>query len=82
MMNVDIQNNQARITVSFIENGGVTSAKGFKASGIHAGFRANPDRKDLALVVADEPCATAAVFTQNVFCAAPVRFSKHQLESS
>ncbi len=82
MMNVDIQNNQARITVSFIENGGVTSAKGFKASGVHAGFRANPDRKDLALVVADEPCATAAVFTQNVFCAAPVRFSKHQLEAS
>ena len=34
------------------------------------------------LVVADEPCAAAAVFTQNVFCAAPVRFSRAQLAAS
>lgn len=64
----------------FIENGGVTSAKGFKASGIHAGFRENPNRLDMALVVADEPCAVAATFTQNEFAAAPVLFSKSQLQ--
>ena len=72
----------ATLNIAPIEGGGVTSAKGFKASGVHAGFRANPDKLDLALVVADEPCATAAVFTQNVFCAAPVRFSKKQLVAS
>ncbi len=66
-------------TFGTIEGGGVTSAKGFKAAGIHAGFRANPNRLDLALVVADEPCAAAGVFTQNVFCAAPVRYCKHIL---
>ena len=64
----------------YIKGGGVTSARGFKAAGVHAGFRANPHRLDLALVVADEPAATAAVFTQNVFCAAPVIFSKSQLD--
>lgn len=73
---------EGSFSVCPIEGGGVTSAKGFKASGVHAGFRANPHRLDLALVVADEPCATAAVFTQNVFCAAPVQFCKQQLRES
>ena len=39
-----------------------------------------PTRFDLALVVADEPCACAAVFTQNVFCAAPVTVSREHLD--
>lgn len=64
----------------FIEGGGVTSAKGFAAAGVHAGFRKNPERFDFALVVADEPCACAGVFTQNVFCAAPVMVSREHLE--
>ena len=29
-----------------IENGGVSSAKGFRAGGIHAGFREDPNRLD------------------------------------
>lgn len=64
---------------SFVENGGVSSALGFKAAGVHAGFRADPNRLDMALVVADEPCAAAAMFTQNIFCAAPVQVSKEHL---
>lgn len=59
--------------------GGVSAARGFKAAGVHAGFRKDPNRLDLALVMADAPCAAAAVFTQNVFAAAPVRFSQEQL---
>ena len=66
--------------LNVVEGGGVTSALGFRASGIHAGFRANPERLDLALVVADEPCACAATFTKNVFCAAPVIVSRHNLD--
>lgn len=62
-----------------IEGGGVTSAQGFRAGGIHAGFRNDPTRLDLALVEADELCPTAGVFTQNVFCAAPVIVSKEHL---
>lgn len=65
----------------YIENGGVSSAKGFKAAGVHAGFRKNPSRLDFALVVPCEPCACAGVFTQNVFCAAPVVVSKQHLEN-
>lgn len=68
--------------LAVVEGGGVTSAAGFRAAGVHAGFRANPNKLDLALVVADEPCPAAAVFTRNVFCAAPVRRNKRVLESA
>lgn len=60
-------------------DGGVTAAAGFKAAGIHAGFRKNPERRDFALVVPSEPCAGAGVFTTNRFCAAPVQVSRANL---
>ncbi len=56
--------------------GGVCAAAGISAAGVSAGFRRNPERRDLALVVADEPCACAGTFTQNRFCAAPVQVSR------
>ena len=56
--------------------GGICAAAGIKAAGIHAGFRADPERRDLALVAADDPCVCAATFTQNRFCAAPVQVSR------
>ncbi|MBP3885876.1 MAG: bifunctional glutamate N-acetyltransferase/amino-acid acetyltransferase ArgJ [Olsenella sp.] len=60
---------------SFCE-GGVCAAAGVRAAGVHAGFRRNPHRKDLALVTTDEPCVCAATFTKNRFCAAPVQVSR------
>lgn len=68
------------LTFNTIEGGGVASARGFKAGGIHAGFRDDPNRLDMALVEADELCPTAGVFTQNVFCAAPVLVSREHLD--
>ena len=62
-----------------ITGGGVTSAAGFKAVGIHAGFRKNPERRDMALIVADAPASAAGVFTQNIFCAAPVQVCRKHL---
>ncbi len=59
--------------------GGLGNIKGLGCVGISAGFRRNPQRKDLALIVAKEPCVTAGVFTQNIFCAAPVILSKKHL---
>lgn len=56
--------------------GGVCAAAGIRASGVSSGFRRNPARLDLALVVADEPCVAAATFTTNRFCAAPVTVSR------
>lgn len=63
----------------YVEDGGVATARGFAAAGVHAGFREDPERLDMALVVADEPCACAGVFTRNVFCAAPVQVSRDHL---
>ncbi|AEB07512.1 N-acetylglutamate synthase; glutamate N-acetyltransferase [Coriobacterium glomerans PW2] len=62
-----------------VPDGGITSAQGFRAAGVHAGFRRDPARPDLALVVADDVCSAAAVFTRNAFCAAPVRVSRAHL---
>ena len=71
--------NDIDIKLRAVAQGGVTSAAGFKAAGIHAGFRKNPERLDYALVVPDEPCAGAGVFTTNRFCAAPVQVSRQNL---
>lgn len=68
------------LTFNTIEGGGVASVCGFKAGGIHAGFRDDPNRLDMALVEADELCPAAGVFTQNVFCAAPVIVSREHLD--
>ena len=46
--------------------------KGFRASSAQAGFKA-PNRYDLGLIVSDHPAQVAALFTTNVFCAAPVQ---------
>ncbi len=69
----------SRTSYSYDEQGSPASALGFSAIGVHAGFRSDPDRLDLALVVADEPVAAAATFTTNVFCAAPICISKEHL---
>lgn len=69
---------QTAFTGSFIE-GGVCAAAGFRAAAVHAGFQPDPDRLDLALVVADEPAAVAGVFTKNVFCAPPVTVCREHL---
>ena len=56
---------------------GVTVPRGFRAAAVAAGLK--PDRLDLALVVADRPCAAAGVFTANLAQAAPVVVSREHL---
>jgi len=55
--------------------GGVASAKGFRAAGVPVGIKYS-GRNDVALVVADEPCAFAGVFTTNKVAAAPVVYDR------
>ena len=43
--------------------GGVCAAKGFSASGVHAGFRANPNKLDLAIIKADAAILRGLVTT-------------------
>lgn len=59
---------------TYIENGSITSVKGIKAAGIHAGLKRK--RKDLALIVSEEPCSVAGTFTLNKVQAAPLLVSK------
>jgi len=58
--------------------GGVTAAEGFRASGVSAGIKRSR-KPDLSLVVADAPCASAAVFTRNQVKAAPLLISRDRL---
>jgi len=58
---------------------GVTAPRGFRASAVAAGIKA--DGLDLALVAADESGPAAAVFTTNRAPAAPVRVSREHLAS-
>ena len=60
-------------------DGGVCAAQGFKAAGIYAGFRKNPDKKDLALVVSDCKAAAAGVYTQNKVKGAPIAVTKQHI---
>ena len=55
--------------------GGVCSAKGFRAAGVGAAIK-REGRNDVALIVADAPCAAAAVFTTNQVAAAPVLYDR------
>ncbi|MEE0800459.1 MAG: bifunctional glutamate N-acetyltransferase/amino-acid acetyltransferase ArgJ [Gemmiger sp.] len=59
--------------------GGVCAAKGFSASGVHAGFRANPNKLDLAIIKADVRCAAAGVYTTNKVYGAPIRVDRAHL---
>ena len=56
--------------------GGVTAPKGFKANGVHCGIRKNKSKKDLALIVADDRCVTASVYTTNLVKGAPIGVTK------
>ena len=55
--------------------GGVCSARGFRAAGVAAEIKYK-NRNDVALIVADAPCAAAAVFTTNRVAAAPVLYDR------
>lgn len=47
---------------------------GFRFAGLHCGIKDDAQKKDLAVICAENPQTVAAgVFTQNAICAAPVR---------
>ncbi len=63
--------------LTWISGGGVTSAAGFTAAGIHCGLKRRS--KDLALLVSDRPAAVAGVLTRNQVQAAPVHYCREVL---
>ena len=78
-------------------SGGVAAPKGFRAAGVHCGVKKGkgdgnqppmskmPEvldgKKDLALIVSDQPCAAAAVYTMNRVKAAPIYVTMDHLEN-
>ena len=66
------------MSVNFIENGGVTSPKGFRAAGVCAGLKVS-GADDMALVCSDFPCSFTGSFTSNLVPAAPVQICKERV---
>lgn len=68
-------------TRTFVPTGGVTSPRGFRASGVRAGIKKN-NNPDVAIVEASTVVASAGVFTTNKAQAAPVLVSLEHLRTS
>lgn len=71
--------------ITFTE-GGVCAAKGFRANGIqcglsHAGASVTGKKNDLAMIVADNECTAAAVYTTNKVKGAPILVTKEHLKN-
>lgn len=64
-----------------IVNSPLTQVAGFRAIGVPCGLKQS-GLPDLALILAQTPCAAAAVFTKNAFKAAPVLYDMALLERS
>lgn len=62
-------------------DGGVTSAKGFQAAGLHAGIRKGKSKKDMALIYSEIPAVFAGTFTRNKVKAAPVKWGKQLVKT-
>lgn len=56
-------------SISKLDNGSITSPKGFLAGGVHAGLRYA--KKDLGMIYSQVPAVAVAVHTTNQFIAAP-----------
>ena len=54
---------------------------GYRYAATYAGIR-KQERDDLALIVSDKPSAAAAIFTQNMVQAAPVKLARKHLKAS
>lgn len=67
--------------IDFIENGTITSVKGFKAGAVNAGIKKKGPKPDLGIVYSETPCTAAGVFTRNRIKAAPVVVCQKRLPS-
>ncbi|RCX19054.1 glutamate N-acetyltransferase [Fontibacillus phaseoli] len=66
---------------SVAPEGSITSPKGFQAGGLHCGLK-KTNRNDLGAIVCEVPAVAAAVYTTNVFQAAPLKVTRESIASS
>nr|WP_213412786.1 bifunctional glutamate N-acetyltransferase/amino-acid acetyltransferase ArgJ [Xylanibacillus composti] len=64
--------------VHIVEGGSVTTPKGFRAGGLHCGIKKTA-RNDLGAILCEVPAEAAAVFTTNIFQAAPLKITRESL---
>jgi glutamate N-acetyltransferase/amino-acid N-acetyltransferase len=55
-----------------------TIPNGFRFAGVHCGIKRASDAEDIALIVADQPCVAAGVYTKNQVVAAPVTLDRQR----
>ncbi|MNW49810.1 Arginine biosynthesis bifunctional protein ArgJ [compost metagenome] len=65
---------------SVAAEGSITSPKGFQAGGLHCGLK-KTSRNDLGAIVCEVPAVAAAVYTTNVFQAAPLKVTRESIAS-
>lgn len=58
------------------DNGVITRPKGFRTAAVHCGIKSDPDKPDLALLVADRPAVAVGLFTSNPICSPAVRVAR------
>src|SRR5699024_3116066 len=71
-----ITNNTQSFNSTMLNN--ITNVRGFKCWGAHMGIKSK--RRDLALIYSEVPASAAAVVTQNVVCAEPVKLSREHIK--
>ena len=59
--------------------GGVCAAKGFLANGLNCGLNSDQNKNDLCLIMSENECSAAAVYTQNKVKGAPILVTKQHL---
>jgi len=64
-----------------INDGGVTSPKGFSAGATYAGLKTERDTLDLGILLSDFPATAAATFTQNSVISPSVIVSRNRLSN-
>lgn len=63
--------------IKIVENGNITTPKGFAAGGVHTGLRKT--KLDFGWIHSEVPAVAAGVYTLNAFKAAPLKVTKDSL---
>ncbi len=66
--------------IELIQDGSVTSAKGFLAGGTYAGLKSDPSALDLGILISERPAAVAGTFSRNKVLSPSVVLSKRRLQ--